>query len=134
MTFRLLPLALACAAAALSSLPVRAAEEINALVWCDHTADAFHQDFTTKTGIALARLEQSKPGVWDVFVVDSTDVRRVVERGLLAELTPKDLPLADVREAARLLEHKTGKDKIAVDDDPLPAIRQTGGALNQRSV
>ena len=127
-------LALACATAALSSLPARAAEESNALLWCDHTDDAFLKGFTTKTGIALARLEHSKPGVWDVCVVDSTDVRRVVKRGLLAELNPKDLPLADVREAARLLEHKTGKDKIAVDDDPLPAIRQTGGALNQRSV
>jgi spermidine/putrescine transport system substrate-binding protein len=124
MMLRLLPLALACAAAVITSVPARAAEEINALVWCDHTDDAFLKGFTTKTGIkvkvkdyegtgtALALLEQSKPGDWDVFVVDSTDVRRVVERGLLAELNPKDFPMADVPEAVRLPEYNTVKGKM----------------------
>ena len=78
------------------------AQEINALVWCDHTDPAFLEPFTEATGIkvnireyegtgtALALLEQSNPGDWDVFVVDTTDVKRVVERGLLAPLDPAE--------------------------------------------
>ncbi len=108
----------------LAPLPALAAEQINALVWCDHTDDAFLKGFTSKTGIevkvkdyegtgtALSLLEQSKPGDWDVFVVDSTDVRRVVERGLLAEINPKDYPLADIPEAVRLPEYHTVKGKM----------------------
>jgi len=81
------------------------AEEINALVWCDHTDPAFLDPFTEETGIevnvreyegtgtALALIEQSRPSDWDVLVVDSTDVRRVVGRGLLAPLDPSDFPL-----------------------------------------
>ena len=100
------------------------AEQINALVWCDHTDEPFLQAFTAKTGIkvkvkdyegtgtALSLLEQSKPGDWDVFVVDSTDVRRVVERGLMAELNPKDFPLADIPEAVRLPEYHVIKGKM----------------------
>jgi spermidine/putrescine transport system substrate-binding protein len=113
------------AALALSfGAPAFAADTINALVWCDHTDDAFLKGFTAKTGIkikvkdyegtgtALSLLEQSKPGDWDVFVVDSTDVRRVVERGLLAELNPADFPLADVPEAVRLPEYHSVKGKM----------------------
>ena len=111
-------------AAAVAATPARAAETINALVWCDHTDDAFLKGFTSKTGIkvnvkdyegtgtALALLEQSKPGDWDVFVIDSTDVRRVVERGLLAELNPKDFPLADIPEAVRLPDYHNVKGKM----------------------
>ncbi|MCW5624812.1 MAG: extracellular solute-binding protein [Burkholderiales bacterium] len=121
----LLPLAWAAGAV----FPAAAAEQINALVWCDHTDDAFLKGFTAKTGIkvnvkdyegtgtALALLEQSKPGDWDVFVVDSTDVRRVQQRGLLAELNPKDFPLADVPEAIRLPEyHIVGGKTYAVPE------------------
>ncbi|MEI7970479.1 MAG: extracellular solute-binding protein [Betaproteobacteria bacterium] len=101
-----------------------AAETINALVWCDHTDDAFLKGFTARTGIkvnvkdyegtgtALALLEQSRPGDWDVFVVDSTDVRRVAERGLLAELNPRDFPLGDVPEDVRLPEYHVVKGKM----------------------
>lgn len=90
-----------------STLPA-GAQSISALVWWDHTVAAFLKDFTAKTkikvnvkdhegtGTALALLEQSRPRERDVFVVDSTDLRRVVERTLLAELDPKDFPLADV--------------------------------------
>lgn len=109
---------------AVASAPASAAGQINALVWCDHTDEAFLKGFTAKTGIkvkvkdyegtgtALALLEQSKPGDWDVFVVDSTDVRRVVERGLLAELNPKDFPLADIPAVVRLPEYHVIKDKM----------------------
>ncbi len=94
-----------------------AAGSLNALVWCDHTDAGFLKGFTAKTGIkvnvkdyegtgtALALLEQSKPGSWDVFVVDSTDVRRVVARGLLAPLDAKDFPMADIPEVVRLPEY-----------------------------
>ncbi len=106
-----------------------AAQSINALVWCDHTDAAFLKGFTTKTkikvnvkeyegtGTALALLEQSRPGDWDVFVIDSTDVRRVVERKLLAELDPKDFPLADIPEPVRLADyHVVGGKMYAVPE------------------
>jgi spermidine/putrescine transport system substrate-binding protein len=136
--------ALLATALALSALPARAAESINALVWCDHTDAALLKGFTAKTGIkvnvkdyegtgtALALLEQSKPGDWDVFVVDSTDVRRVAGKGLLAELDPKAFPLADVPDAVRLPDYhviggkmyavpeKFGYNAIAFDRKKMP--------------
>lgn len=100
---------------ALVLMPLSAmAEEINALVWCDHTDPAFLQPFTDATGItvnvrdyegtgtALALIEQSQPGDWDVFVVDTTDVKRVAGMGLLAPLDPAAFPLADVFPEVRL--------------------------------
>ena len=81
----------------LAAGPAQATEELNALVWCDHTDPAllepFEKQFDVKvnvkdyegTGTALALIEQSQPGDWDVFVVDSTDVRRVVGRKLTVE-------------------------------------------------
>ncbi len=95
------------------------AEEINALVWCDHTDPAFIQPFTDATGItvnlrdyegtgtALSLISQSQPGDWDVFVVDTTDVKRVVEQGLLAPLDPAAFPLADVFPEVRLDDYHT---------------------------
>lgn len=111
-----------CAAAWLPA--AGAAGSINALVWCDHTDAGFLKAFTAKTGIkvnvkdyegtgtALSLLEQSKPGAWDVFVVDSTDVRRVVARGLLAPLDPKDFPVADIPEPVRLADYHTVGGKV----------------------
>jgi len=105
------------------------AQQINALVWCDHTDEPFLKAFTARTGIkvkvkdyegtgtALSLLEQSKPGDWDVFVVDSTDVRRIVDRGLLAALEPKDFPLADIPAVVRLPEyHVIGGKMYAVPE------------------
>jgi spermidine/putrescine transport system substrate-binding protein len=81
--------------------------ELNALVWCDHTDPELLQPFEEEhgvtvnvrdydgTGVALGILEQSQPGDWDVFVVDSVDVPRVAEAGLLAELNPDDFPWDD---------------------------------------
>jgi spermidine/putrescine transport system substrate-binding protein len=88
--------------------PAAATEELNALVWCDHTDPAFLEPFERRhdvkvntkdydgTGTALALLEQSRPGDWDVFVVDSVDVPRVVEQGLLAPLDGAALPWSDI--------------------------------------
>ncbi len=86
----------------------QAAEELNALVWCDHTDPTLIQPFEEKhgvkvnlkeyegTGTALALIEQSLPGDWDVFVLDGVDVPRVVEAGLLAELPADQLPLDSI--------------------------------------
>src|SRR6476661_8097729 len=75
-----------------------AQQELNALVWCDHTDPAllepFEKQFDVKvnvkdyegTGTALVLIEQSRPGDWDVFVVDSVDVPRVVDAGILEPL------------------------------------------------
>lgn len=105
------------ALALVATTPALAADEINALVWCDHTDPALLDPFTAATGIkvnvkdyegtgtALSLIEQSQPGDWDVFVVDSTDVRRVAARGLLEPLDPAAFPLADVPEAVRLPEY-----------------------------
>lgn len=92
----------------LTALPGGAlAQEINALVWCDHTDPALMEPFEQATGITvnlkeyegtgagLAILEQSQPGDWDVLVVDSIDVPRVVEAGFLAPLPAEELPTAD---------------------------------------
>ncbi|MFX0544282.1 extracellular solute-binding protein [Roseovarius sp. S1116L3] len=95
--------------AALLALPANAmaAEDLNALVWCDHTDSALIQPFEEKHGIrvnlreyegtatALALLEQSRPGDWDVLVIDGIDVPRAVEAGLMAELPADELPTAD---------------------------------------
>jgi spermidine/putrescine transport system substrate-binding protein len=89
--------------------PVQAAaKELNVLTWCDHTDSALLKPFEQKhgvrinmkeydgTGVALALLEQSQPGDWDVFVIDSIDVKRVVKLGLLEPLNRKDFPWNDI--------------------------------------
>lgn len=89
--------------------PVQAAaKELNVLTWCDHTDPALLKPFEQKhgvrinmkeydgTGVALALLEQSQPGDWDVFVIDSIDVKRVVKLGLLEPLNRKDFPWNDI--------------------------------------
>jgi spermidine/putrescine transport system substrate-binding protein len=82
-------------------------QEINALVWCDHSDPALLEPFTAATGItvnvkeyegtaaALAILDQSQPGEWDVLVIDGVDVGRAVDAGLMAEIAPDALPTAD---------------------------------------
>jgi spermidine/putrescine transport system substrate-binding protein len=93
---------ISCAAGA-----VVAQEELNALVWCDHTDPAliapFEEAFGVTvnlreyegTGAALALLEQSRPGDWDVLVIDGIDVFRAVEAGVLAPLPPEELPTGE---------------------------------------
>ncbi len=91
----------------LGAIQAQAAEELNALVWCDHTDPALIEPFETAhdvrvnlreyegTGAALALLEQSRPGDWDVLVIDGIDVFRAVDAGLLAPLPEAELPTAD---------------------------------------
>lgn len=98
-----------------------AQDSLNALVWCDHTDPALIEPFEAAhgvqvnlreyegTGAALALLEQSRPGDWDVLVIDSIDVPRAVEAGLLAELPADELPIADLF-AEVVMEESTTRD------------------------
>lgn len=86
---------------------VAAQEELNALVWCDHTDPALIEPFEEAnnvkvnlreyegTGAALALLEQSRPGDWDVLVIDGIDVFRAVEAGVLAPMEEGAVSTAD---------------------------------------
>ena len=95
-------------AAAVLALPAAAtAQELNALVWCDHTDPRLIEPFEEAhgvrvnlreyegTGAALAILEQSRPGDWDVLVIDAIDVPRAVDAGLLAPMPADALPTGD---------------------------------------
>ncbi|MES2845820.1 MAG: extracellular solute-binding protein [Pseudomonadota bacterium] len=83
------------------------AQELNALVWCDHTDPALIAPFEEKFGVkvnlkeyegtaaGLAILDQSQPGDWDVLVIDAVDVGRAVDADLLAPLPADGLPTGD---------------------------------------
>jgi len=91
---------------ALGAAPA-AADSLNALVWCDNTDPDLIRPFEEEHGVrvnlreyegtaaGLAILDQSRPGDWDVMVIDAVDVHRVAERGLLAPLPADELPLDD---------------------------------------
>src|SRR5215470_5002564 len=95
-----LPLGLAPAAKAEGTL--------NVLTWCDHEDPTLLQPFEaannvkvnfkdiSSTAQILAVLGQSKPGDWDVVVMDQTDTGRLAKMGLLAPLDAKDYPFADI--------------------------------------
>jgi len=95
-----------CIALLLTATP-GLAQELNALVWCDHTDPALIQPFEEKFGVkvnlkeyegtaaGLAILDQSQPGDWDVLVIDAVDVKRAVEAGRLAEIPADKLATAD---------------------------------------
>lgn len=84
-----------------------AKEELNALVWCDHTDSALIEPFEKAhnvkvnlkeyegTGAALSIIDQSRPGDWDVLVIDGVDVPRAVEAGILSDIPASQLPTAD---------------------------------------
>jgi spermidine/putrescine transport system substrate-binding protein len=99
-------------------------QELNALVWCDHTDDAlikpFEEKFDAKvnlkeyegTGAGLSIIEQSQPGDWDVLVIDGIDVPRAVEAGILGPLPVDQLPYDTlfpelVMEANHVIDGKT---------------------------
>ena len=75
-----------------------AAGELNVLAWCDHADPRLIQPFEQAqgvkvnvktyegTGTGLSIIEQSRPGDWDVFMVDATDVPRIAGNGLFMEL------------------------------------------------
>lgn len=104
---RLSTFLLTTTALGLSAGAALAEGELNALVWCDHTDPALIEPFEAAhnvkvnlreyegTGAALALLEQSRPGDWDVLVIDGIDVFRAVEANMLAPLDTADLPMGD---------------------------------------
>jgi spermidine/putrescine transport system substrate-binding protein len=106
--------AIAALALSLAATAAHAADELNALVWCDHSDPNLLQPFEEAngvkvnvkefegTGAGLAIVEQSQPGDWDVMVIDSIDVRRGVERGLFAPLPEDQLPFADLFPEVRM--------------------------------
>jgi spermidine/putrescine transport system substrate-binding protein len=85
-----------------------AAQQLNALVWCDHADPALLEPFEKAngvkvnvkefegTGAGMAIIEQSQPGDWDVMVIDSIDVPRAVEKSLFEPLPEDKLPFADL--------------------------------------
>lgn len=103
---------------------VNAAEELNALVWCDHADPEFLRPFEEAndvkvnvkeyegTGVALALIEQSQPGDWDVFAIDGIDVRRAVDADILAPLDESKLPLDDLFEKVKLLDQQRVDGKL----------------------
>ena len=104
---------LAAAALTLAAAgPAGAREELNVLAWCDHSDAALFAPFEAAndvkvnvkvyelTGAALSILEQSRPGDWDLIVVDTADVVRMAKAGWFEELNPADFPYADFFEGA----------------------------------
>jgi len=112
-------LALAAWTAALTSAPVQAQEELNALVWCDHTDPALIEPFEKAnnvkvnlkeyegTGAGLSIIDQSRPGDWDVLVIDGVDVQRAVDKDILAEMPADALPNADIFPEVRMEANNT---------------------------
>jgi spermidine/putrescine transport system substrate-binding protein len=92
----------------LTAAGANAADELNALVWCDHSDPNLLKPFEDAngvkvnvkefegTGAGLAIVEQSQPGDWDVMVIDSIDVRRGVDRKLFEPLPEDKLPFGDL--------------------------------------
>lgn len=115
---------LATAAVCALSAGASAQEELNALVWCDHTDPALIEPFEKAnnvkvnlkeyegTGAGLSIVEQSRPGDWDVFVIDGVDVPRAVEMDLLAEIPADKLPTADIFPEVRMEANNTKDGKI----------------------
>lgn len=100
--------AAASALAMLAGTGPLSAQELNALIWCDHADPALLQPFEEAngvkvnvkefegTGAGFAIVEQSQPGDWDVMVIDSIDVPRGVDKGLFEPLPEDKLPFADL--------------------------------------
>jgi spermidine/putrescine transport system substrate-binding protein len=119
LAFRAVLAAGVAATALTSSFAASAAEELNALVWCDHTDLALIEPFEKAndvkvnlkeyegTGTALSLIEQSQPGEWDVLVVDGVDVPRVAAAGILAPLPDGSLPTADIFPEVVMAEQQT---------------------------
>ena len=115
-----LPSYLLCTTAlSFSASAALAQDELNALVWCDHTDPALIEPFEQAnnvkvnlreyegTGAALALLEQSRPGDWDVLVIDGIDVFRAVEAGVLAPLPEGAVSTADFFPEVVMAENNT---------------------------
>ncbi|MGI9302446.1 MAG: ABC transporter substrate-binding protein [Gammaproteobacteria bacterium] len=102
----------------------RAEDELNILVWCDHADPKLIEPFQKAhnvrvnvktyegTGTALSIIEQSRPGDWDVFVVDAPDVPQVARQGILAELNKGDYPWDDIFEQIRNAPYNSVEGKL----------------------
>ena len=100
-------LSISCLVATVVTSPASAQDELNALVWCDHTDSSLLEPFESAhnvrvnlkeyegTGTALSIIDQSRPGDWDVLVIDGIDVPRAIEDGILGEIPADVLPIAD---------------------------------------
>src|SRR5690606_14425527 len=109
---------------ALSPAGAAAQEELNALVWCDHTDPALVEPFEKAndvkvnlkeyegTGAAISIIEQSRPGDWDVLVIDAVDVPRAIDMDILGEMPADQLPLADLFPEVRMEETTTKDGKV----------------------
>ena len=92
----------------LAAPAARAGGSLNVLTWCDHEDPSLLQPFEQANGVKvnfkdisstaqiLAVLGQSKPGDWDVVVMDQTDTGRLAKMGMLSALDAKDYPFADI--------------------------------------
>jgi len=103
------------AVAGATVLPRRghAADQLNVLVWCDHADAKLIEPFEAAhgvkvnvktyegTGTGLSIIEQSQPGDWDIFMVDATDVPRIVEKGIFMELPDETAPWSDMFDTLR---------------------------------
>ncbi len=91
----------------LASTAAHATDELNALVWCDHTDPALLKPFEKAhnvkvnvkeyegTAAGFTLLQQSRPGDWDVMVIDAVDVKQAVKRDFLAPLPDGTAPTQD---------------------------------------
>ena len=112
------------AVAALVPAAAQAQEELNALVWCDHTDPALVEPFEKAnnvkvnlkeyegTGAAISIIEQSRPGDWDVLVIDAVDVPRAIDMEILGEMPADQLPLGDLFPEVRMEETTTKDGKV----------------------
>lgn len=101
-------LSLSAATLSMAAFQAHATEELNALVWCDHTDPALIEPFEKAndvkvnlkqyegTGAGLSIIEQSRPGDWDVFVIDGVDVQRAIDKNILADIPASAVPTADI--------------------------------------
>lgn len=119
----------AIAAPAIFTKRVAAADELNVLTWCDHLDPKLIGPFEEAhgvrvnlkdyegTGAALALLEQSRAGDWDVWVVNSNDVPEVSKQIIFAELSESDFDIDSIFPEVRepLFHYKDGK-MIAVPE------------------
>jgi len=112
-------LCLGAAAGLMATTRIAGAEDLNALIWCDHSDPALLEPFEKAhdvrvnvkeyegTAAGLTILDQSRPGDWDVMVLDSVDVKRAAEGGYLAPLDTSKLPLSDIFPQVRLEDHNS---------------------------
>ncbi|WP_441931854.1 ABC transporter substrate-binding protein [Mesorhizobium sp. 2RAF21] len=117
-------LLVAATASGISLVDAKAQEELNALVWCDHTDPRLIEPFEKAnnvkvnlkeyagTGAAISIIEQSRPGDWDVLVIDGVDVPRAIDMDILGEMPADKLPLGDLFPEVRMKQTTTRNGKV----------------------